>query len=126
MKSMNSTTRTLAVLSALMVLQACSQKPQGNVFYDPWDQYQLGKVYDCGDIQVPDIRYNTQNAATPGFGCSHQSNMTVMIENPADLSRPRAMTPADEVARARVLQAYRTGQATDTAPSARGTRELID
>ncbi len=126
MKSINNTTRTLAVLSALTVLQACSQKPQENVFYDPFDQYQLGKVYDCGDIQVPDIRLNTQNAATPGFGCSHQSNMAVMVDDPADLSRPRVMTPADEVARVRVLNAYREGQATSTAPDAEGTRGLIE
>jgi type IV pilus biogenesis protein CpaD/CtpE len=123
---MNSTTRTLAVLSALAVLQGCSQKPQQNVFYDPFDQYELGKVYDCGDIQVPDIRLNTQNAATPGFGCAHQSNLTVMVDDPADLTRPRVMTPADEVARARVLRAYREGNETNTAPTARGTRELID
>ena len=126
MKSINSTTRTLTLLSALAVLQGCAQKPQEGQFYDPWDQYQLGKVYDCGDIQIPDMRYNTQNAATPGFGCSHQSNLSVMIDDPADLTRARPMTPADEVARARVLEAYREGENTATAPTATGTRALID
>lgn len=118
-------TRTAALAAALLALQGCAP-PQQNVYYDPWDQYQLGKVYDCGDIQVPDIRHNTQNAATPGFGCSHQSNMTVMIADPQDLTRPRAETPADEQARQRVLQAYRDGEATSVAPDAAGTSSLIE
>ncbi len=124
MKYSSSTIRTAAVLSALTILQGCAP-PQENVFYDPWDQYALGSVYDCGNIQVPDVRLNTQNAATPGFGCSHQSNLTVMVSDPADLQRPRAITPADQVARDRVLEAYREGQNTSTAPTARGTQGLI-
>lgn len=124
MKYSSSTIRTAAVLSALTILQGCAP-PQENVFYDPWDQYALGSVYDCGNIQVPDVRLNTQNAATPGFGCSHQSNLTVMVSEPADLQRPRAITPADQVARDRVLEAYREGQNTSTAPTARGTQGLI-
>jgi len=113
------------MLAAVIALQGCA-KPQENVFYDPWDQYELGKVYDCGDIQMPDMRHNTQNSATPGFGCSHQSNMTVMISDPADLSRPRAMTPADPQTRQRVLEAYRAGEATSVAPDASGTTNLIE
>lgn len=124
MKYSSSTIRTAAVLSALTILQGCAP-PQENVFYDPWDQYALGSVYDCGNIQVPDVRLNTQNAATPGFGCSHQSNLTVMVSEPADLQRPRAMTPADQAVRDRVLEAYREGQNTSTAPTARGTQGLI-
>ena len=119
-----STIRMTAVLAALATLQACS-KPQQNVFYDPWDQYKLGSVYDCGSIQVPDVRHNTLNAATPGFGCSHQSNLTVMVADSLDLQRPRAITPADEVARTRVFQAYREGQDTSAAPDAQGTDSLI-
>lgn len=121
----STTTRTAVLLAALVALQGCAKK-QENVFYDPWDQYALGKVYDCGDIQVPDLRHNTLNAATPGFGCSHQSNMTLMVADPADLSTPREMTPADEQARLRVLQAYREGTATSTAPDATGTTNLIE
>jgi len=117
--------RFAALLTALFALQGCGP-PQQNVFYDPWDQYTLGKVYDCGDIQVPDMRHNTQNSATPGFGCSHQSNMTLMVADPADLTRPRAMTPPDAQARQRVLQAYRDGDATSTAPDAKGTTSLIE
>lgn len=125
MKYSKSTIRTAAVLSALTVLQGCAP-PQENVYYDPWDQYKLGSVYDCGSIQVPDIRLNTQNAATPGFGCSHQSNLTVMVAKPADLQQPRTMTPADPEARDRVLTAYREGSDTSTAPEAGGTTSLIE
>ncbi len=117
--------RSIAILAALAALQGCAP-PQQNVFNDPFEQYELGKVYDCGDIQVPDFRLNHENSATPGFGCAHQSNMTVMISDPADLVRPRAMTPADEKARFRVINAYREGDDTTAAPTARGTRELID
>lgn len=117
--------RTMAVVAALAALQGCAP-PQENVFYDPFEQYQLGKVYNCGDIDVPDFRHNTENAATPGFGCSHQSNLTVMVSDPADLVRAREMTPADEKARLRVITAYRKGSDTTAAPIARGTRELID
>lgn len=124
MKNSASTIRIAAALAALTVLQGCAP-PQQNVFYDPWDQYALGKVHDCGDIQVPDIRLNTENAATPGFGCSHQSNITVMVADPQDLQRPRAITPVDEIARARVLEAYRTGTDTSVAPDAQGTQGLI-
>jgi len=121
----STTNRTAVLLAALVALQGCAKK-QENVFYDPWDQYTLGKVYDCGDIQVPDVRYNTMNAATPGFGCSHQSNLTLMVADPADLNTPREMTPADEQARLRVLKAYREGGNTSTAPDATGTTNLIE
>ncbi len=116
--------RTMALIVALVALQGCAP-PQPHAFHDPFEQYELGKVYDCGDIKVGDARLNTQNAATPGFGCSHQSNLTVMVSDPADLVRPREMTPPDAQARQRVLEAYRDGSDTTAAPAARGTRELI-
>ncbi len=116
--------RLSALLAVLALAQGCARE-QKDAFYDPWQEYELGKVYDCGDIQQPDMRHNTQNAATPGFGCSHQSNMAVMIADPSDLVRPRAMTPSDPQARQRVLEAYRTGDSTATAPDARGTTDLI-
>ena len=119
------TIRVAAVSAVLAALQGCAP-PQKDVFYDPWDEYQLGRIYDCGDIQVPDVRFNTQNAATPGLGCAHQSNLTVVVADPADLVRPRAETPPDEDARLRVIEAYRDGRTTAAAPEARGTKELID
>lgn len=117
--------KTVTTLFAvLVVLQGCSP-PQQNVFHDPYEQFALGKVYDCGDIQQTDYRLNHANSASPSFGCSHQSNLSLMIVDPADLTRPREMTPADEVARLRVLNAYREGGDTTAAPTARGTRALI-
>lgn len=113
--------RLSALLIALATLQGCA-KQQQNVFYDPWKQYELGKVYDCGDIQMPDMRHNTENSATPGFGCSHQSNMTLMVADPNDLVRARPMTPPSPQARQRVLEEYIGGE---LETSNAGTPDLI-
>lgn len=117
--------RTAAV-SALLALQACSGHPSTMQEHDPWALYKLGSVYDCDAGPRPDMRLNTENTATPGFGCAHQSNITTMAANPADLQRARAMSPADSAARQRVIDAYRDGKDTSTATGAKGTQELIE
>ena len=127
------TARTFARAAALAALAAttagCSwmssinepaQRTPG-----PYDLYKLGSVYDCAAIARPDMRENTTNEATPGFGCAHQSNLTVMVAEPADLQRPRAVTPADDAARKRVRDAYRDGGRTSVGPGAQGTSSLI-
>ena len=43
------------------------------------------------------------------FGCSQQTNLAAMVDNPADFVRPRAMTPADGSRRATVISKYRRG-----------------
>jgi pilus assembly protein CpaD len=45
------------------------------------------------------------------FGCATQANLAAMVDNPLDLVYPRAMTPADPVRRATVLDGYRSGGA---------------
>lgn len=121
----------MAALSALVTLGACNgynpdapQTPQAA--YDPWETYKLGNVYDCKAEGAPDIRMNEQNKPTKGFGCSHQSNITLMAANPEDLHTPRAMTPADPRRTQRVYDAYGEGQDTTTARRAQGTQALIE
>ncbi|ADZ72083.1 CpaD family pilus assembly protein [Polymorphum gilvum] len=46
------------------------------------------------------------------FGCATQANLAAMVDNPADLLGPRAMTPADQMRRATVFQKYRAGEQT--------------
>jgi pilus assembly protein CpaD len=46
------------------------------------------------------------NSQYHNFGCATTQNLAAMVENPADLVRPRPMTPADGGRRANVLQIY--------------------
>ncbi len=125
----NKTIVRMAALSALVMLGACQslvepvQPPQAA--HDPWENYKLGTVYDCEAAGAPDFRINPQNTPTPGFGCAHQSNITLMASNPADLTTPRASTPTDPRRVLRVYEAYGLGQDTATAKGAEGTQELI-
>ena len=46
------------------------------------------------------------NASHHNFGCAAQQNLAAMVANPADLVRPRSMSPANGERRARVIQIY--------------------
>lgn len=115
-----------AALSALLAVQACNSVQPPQSAHDPWENYKLGSVYDCDRLAQPDLRVNPQNTPSPGFGCAHQSNITLMAADPADLQRPRASTPADPTARQRVLDDYREGRDTSKAKGAQGTQGLIE
>jgi pilus assembly protein CpaD len=52
------------------------------------------------------------NAPSPGLGCAVTANMAAQIDDPRDIQRPRAMTPADSGRAAVVFQNYRAGQPT--------------
>lgn len=52
------------------------------------------------------------NAPSPGLGCAVTANMAAQIDDPRDIVRPRAMTPADSGRAAVVFQNYRAGQPT--------------
>lgn len=126
----NKTIVRMAALSALVALGACShtaQAPQApQAAHDPWETYKLGQVYDCDQVGAPDIRHNPGNLPTAGFGCAHQSNITLMAANPKDLNTPRAMTPRDTRVQQRVWENYGTGDDTGAAKNAEGTQELIE
>lgn len=126
MKTKTLLVRTAAV-SALFALQACSMGDQASLAdHDPYELYKYGNVYQCDQIAQPDMRTNSQQTPTPGFGCAHRSNFTAMVANPEDLEQARAMTPADAAARDRVFQAYREGKDTSVAKRAQGTQGLIE
>jgi len=46
------------------------------------------------------------NVQYHNFGCATQQNLAAMADNPADLVRPRSMTPANGSRRANVIQVY--------------------
>lgn len=48
------------------------------------------------------------------LGCSTRNNITAMVSQPADLSEPRPLSPADNVRRSSVLQNYRSGTPTQS------------
>lgn len=119
--------RAAAVLSAMAVLAGCTPHfAEKDTYYDPWQKYELGQVYQCNDGGKVDQRMNGANAATPGFGCAHQSNLALIVSDPQDLVRARDMTPADQEVRQRVLQAYRAGESTSVAPDAEGAQALVE
>ena len=115
----------MAALSALVTLTACHNNSTPQSAHDPWHNYKLGTVYDCEKAGAPDMRHNSENLPSAGFGCAHQSNITLMAADPADLNTPRAMSPSDPFRSQRVLDAYREGQDTTSAKRAEGTQALI-
>jgi len=46
------------------------------------------------------------------FGCSTQSNLAAMVDNPTDLLTPRAAASGDRIRRATVFEKYRAGEQT--------------
>lgn len=128
--TVNKTARRLTALAALLALQACGAAHQGAPLpasaYNPWQTYKLGNVYECEKIARPDMRHNPEQLPSPGFGCAHQSNITLMAANPEDLMTPRAMTPSDQRRTLRVYEAYGKGEDTSAARRTEGTQELIE
>ena len=66
-------------------------------------------VPECG-VWPEDIGRTTTDRAYYNFGCAQQQNLAAMVENPADLIRPRDVTPSDGAQRARVIENYRNGE----------------
>jgi pilus assembly protein CpaD len=55
----------------------------------------------------PEKQHNPiDNSQYYNFGCATNQNLAAMVANPADLVRPRPMTPADGGRRANVMQIY--------------------
>lgn len=55
-----------------------------------------------------------ENQPSWNFGCATQRNLAAMVANPADLTQPRAETPAYTMRRTTVMERYRSGQSTGT------------
>ena len=76
----------------------------------------VAKASACGDWSTSSAT-DYRNLPPPNFGCATQNNLAAMIADPADLLKPRGMTPADADRRNTVLEKYREGESTATARS---------
>lgn len=65
----------------------------------------------CPDF-LGDPTRHSDNGTPRYYGCATQNNLAAMVERPADLVEPRAVTPADARRRQRVLENYRQGKPT--------------
>ncbi|MBK1870912.1 hypothetical protein JHL16_31390 [Aestuariivirga sp. YIM B02566] len=69
---------------------------------------------ECGNWPK-DLTRDAQNNEYQNFGCAQQNNIAAMVANPEDLIRPRIPTPSDPMRRSKVIDNYRTGEATSAA-----------
>lgn len=71
-------------------------------------------IAGCGDWPA-DVGVSYKNDPYPNFGCAQQNNIAAMMANPEDYNTPRAMSPSDPMRRSKVIDNYRTGEATAAA-----------
>jgi pilus assembly protein CpaD len=67
---------------------------------------------ECAPLWKQDLSDVSSNGPWDSFGCASQANLAAMIDDPADLVRPRDSEPRDAARRANVLEAYRKGDQT--------------
>jgi len=67
---------------------------------------------DCAPLWEQDLAHQSNNQPWQSFGCATQANLAAMVEDPADLLRPRAEDPRDSGRRDTVMDAYRAGEQT--------------
>lgn len=67
---------------------------------------------ECAPLWEQDLAHQSNNQPWESFGCATVSNIAAMVEDPADLLRPRAEDPRDSERRDTVLEAYRAGEQT--------------
>ncbi|NVK36210.1 MAG: CpaD family pilus assembly protein [Rhodobacteraceae bacterium] len=72
----------------------------------------MAKVDECGRWPSNLAGGFNKNVDYENYGCATQANLAAMVENPADLIAPRAMTPADQARRGTVYEKYRAGEVT--------------
>ena len=69
---------------------------------------------DCGSwLWEPNPDFS--NRDTANFGCATQRNIGLMVQNPADLVRPRGTSDRDGSRAVDVLDKYRRGASTNSA-----------
>lgn len=66
------------------------------------------------------------NLPQSNFGCAVSANMAAQIANPADIVRPRTMTPADAGRRSVVLDKYRRGEVVSSEKDAQAQGVISD
>jgi pilus assembly protein CpaD len=67
---------------------------------------------ECAPLWEQDLAHQSNNQPWASFGCATQANLAAMVEDPADLLRPRAEDPRDSGRRDTVIDAYRAGEQT--------------
>ena len=67
---------------------------------------------ECAPLWEQDLAHQSNNQPWDSFGCATVSNIAAMIEDPADLLRPRDEDPRDSARRTTVMDAYRAGEQT--------------
>jgi pilus assembly protein CpaD len=67
---------------------------------------------ECAPLWEQDLGHQSNNQAWESFGCATQANLAAMVEDPADLLRPRDSDPRDSGRRDTVMEAYREGDVT--------------
>lgn len=83
-------------------------------------QRYLANIPKCGQTW-DNLTATRDNNVSSNFGCAVSANMAAMIANPADIVQARAMDPADAGRRSVVLDLYRRGQVTSSAPDTRAS-----
>jgi pilus assembly protein CpaD len=67
---------------------------------------------DCTPLWQQDLGHQSNNQPWESFGCATQANLAALVEDPADLLRPRAEDPRDSARRDTVMGLYREGDTT--------------
>lgn len=64
---------------------------------------------ECTPLWEQDLAHQSNNQAWDSFGCATNFNLAAMVEDPADLNRPRDAAARDSGRRDTVMEAYREG-----------------
>ncbi|MEZ5960459.1 MAG: CpaD family pilus assembly protein [Hyphomonadaceae bacterium] len=67
---------------------------------------------ECAPLWEQDLGHQSNNQAWDSFGCATNFNLAAMVEDPADLVRPRDIAARDSERRDTVMDAYRQGDQT--------------
>jgi pilus assembly protein CpaD len=67
---------------------------------------------ECAPLWEQDLAHQSNNQAWDSFGCATNANLAALVEDPADLLRPRGEDPRDSGRRDTVMDAYRAGDQT--------------
>jgi pilus assembly protein CpaD len=73
---------------------------------------------ECAPLWEQDLAHQSNNQPWQSFGCATQANLAALVEDPADLLRPRGEDPRDSGRRDTVMDAYRAGESTHAERSA--------
>ncbi|MEZ5956839.1 MAG: CpaD family pilus assembly protein [Hyphomonadaceae bacterium] len=67
---------------------------------------------ECAPLWEQDLAHQSNNQPWDSFGCATNFNLAAMVEDPADLNRPRDLAARDSGRRDTVMDAYRAGDQT--------------